>query len=65
MQSTEERMAIWEKVKRYIAERNAREGAARSGSNDVETLVTPATEVPIGDDSSALANRAAQDVVDN
>ena len=34
-------------MKKYIAERNAREAAAGSGSGDVDAPSTPATEIPV------------------
>jgi hypothetical protein len=46
MQSVEECVAIKEKVRKYIAERNAREGATGSGSGDAGTLSTPTAENP-------------------
>ena len=50
-------MAIKEKVKKYIAERNAHEGAAGSGSGDTEAPPTPTNEAP--------EDNAAQNGVDN
>jgi hypothetical protein len=58
-----EQMAIREKVKKYIAKRNAREGAGGSGSGDMEAPATPTTEVPTGDDTGAPADSVAQDGV--
>ena len=57
MQSVEGCMAIKEKVKKYIAERNAHEGAAGSGSGDTEAPPTPTNEAP--------EDNAAQNGVDN
>ena len=57
MQSIEECMVIKEKVKKYIAMRNAHEGAAGSGSGNTEAPPTLATEAP--------KDNAAQDGVDN
>jgi hypothetical protein len=54
-------MAIKEKVKKYIAERNAHEGAAKSGSGDTEAPPTPAVEVLDGDNAGAPGEDAAQD----
>jgi hypothetical protein len=54
-------MAIKEKVKKYIAERNAHEGAAKSGSGDTEAPPTPAAEVLDGDNAGAPREDAAQD----
>ena len=50
-------MVIKEKVKKYIAMRNAHEGAAGSGSGNTEAPPTLATEAP--------KDNAAQDGVDN
>ena len=58
-------MAIREKVKKYIAERNAWEGAAGSGSSDMEAPAATTTEVSVGGNSGAPANNVAQDGVDN
>ena len=65
VQFVEECAAIKEKVKKYIAERNARKGAARSGSSDTEAPSTPAAEVPGGDNTGAPGDNTAQDAVDN
>jgi hypothetical protein len=59
LQSIEECAAIKEKVKRYITERNAHEGATGSGSTDTETLPTPATGVPVGESAGASIQDAA------
>jgi hypothetical protein len=56
LQSSEECAAIKEKVKKYIAERNARKGVASSSSGDADVPSTPATKVPAED--------AAQDGVE-
>jgi len=42
MQSIKECVVIKEKVKKYIVERNAREGVAGSGSSDTEAPLTTA-----------------------
>ena len=63
--SIEECAVIKEKVKKYIAERNAREGTARSGYGDTEAPPTPATEVLDCDNTGAPRENAAQDGVDN
>jgi len=65
LQSIEECEAIKEKVKRYIIERNAHEGAAGSGFGDIEAPPTPIAEVPVGESTGAVGQDAAQDVVDN
>ena len=52
-------------MKRYITERNAREGVASSGSRDTEAPLTPVIEVPIGESAGASVQDAAQDGVDN
>ena len=44
MQSIQECTTIKEKVKKYIAEQNARGGVTRSGSGDTEAPPTPAAE---------------------
>jgi hypothetical protein len=61
----EECAAIKEKVKRYIAERNAREGVAGSGSGDTEAPPTPAAKVLVGESTSAGVQDVARDGVDN
>ena len=45
LQSPEECAAIKEKVKKFIADRNARECATRSGLGDVGAPSTAATEM--------------------
>ena len=55
--SIEECAVIKEKVKKYIAEQNARVGTARSGSGDTEAPPTPTNEAP--------EDNAAQNGVDN
>lgn len=58
-------MAIKEKVKKYIAERNAHEGVAWSGSSDTEASPTSVAEV-LGDDNVGRpGDNAAQDGVEN
>ena len=52
-------------MKRYIAEQNAREGAAGSGSRDTEAPLTPAAEIPVGESAGASIQDAAQDGVAN
>ena len=52
-------------MKKYIAERNAREGAAGSGSGDIEASSTPATENPDDDNTGTPEENVAQDGVDN
>ena len=64
MQSVENHAAIKEKVKKYIAERNAREGVAGSGSGDTEAPPTSAVEIPRDDNSGTPRDNAAQDGVD-
>jgi hypothetical protein len=61
----EECAAIKEKVKRYIAERNAREGVAGSGSGDTEAPPAPATKVLVGESTGAGVQDVARDGVDN
>ena len=56
---------IKEKVKKYIAEQNARVGTARSGSGDTEVQPTLAAEVPGDNNMGAPGDNAAQDGVDN
>ena len=51
-------------MKKYIAERNAREGVAGSGSGDADAPSTPATEVPTEEGLGALDENAAQDGVE-
>ena len=58
-------MVIREKVKNYILEQNTREGTAGSGFGNIDALATTTTEVPVDNNSSAPANNAAQDRVDN
>ena len=53
------------KVKKYIAERNAREGTTGSSSGDTEASPATTTKVPVDDNSSAPADKVAQDMVDN
>ena len=65
MQSIKECATIKEKVKKYIAEWNAREGAAGSSSGDTEALPTPAAEVLGDDNTGAPGENAARDGVDN
>ena len=65
MQSTVKCAVIKEKVKRFIAERNAHEGATGSGSGDMDAPSTPATEVPTEDDTGAPGVSTAQEWVDN
>jgi hypothetical protein len=65
LQSIEECMTINEKVKRYIAERNARKGAAGSGLGKTDAPLTPVTEIPANDVTGARTEDAAQDRVDN
>lgn len=48
-------MAIKEKVKTYIAERNARDGAAGSGLGEANTPSTPATRLSLRKVPMALA----------
>ena len=65
MQSTEEFMATREKVKKYIAKRNAREGTTGSGSGDMEGPAAATTKVAVGGNSGAPADNVAQDGVEN
>ena len=50
LQTPGECTAIKEKVKKFIAARNAREGATKSGSGDAGIPSTPAAEIP-GEDA--------------
>jgi hypothetical protein len=54
-------VAIKEKVKRYITERNAHEGATGSGSRDTEAPPTLAARVPVGESAGTSIQDAAQD----
>ena len=65
LQSIEECAAIKEKVKKYIAERNAREGSTGSGSGDTAALSTPVTTTLSHDGIGAPTEDATQDGVDN
>ena len=65
MQSIEECVVIKEKVKKYIAEQNACEGVAGSGSSDTKAPPIPATEVPGDNNTGASGGNATQDGVDN
>lgn len=65
LQSTEECTAIKEKVKKFIAEWNAHEGAAGSGSSDADMPSTPAAEIPAGEGTGGPSEDAAQDGVAN
>ena len=65
LQFIEECATIKEKMKKYIAKRNADEGATGSGSGDADALPTPATEIPTEEGTSAPGEDAAQDGVDN
>ena len=65
LQSIEECAAIKEKVKRYIAEQNAREGAAGSSSGEMAASSTPVIETLADDGTGAPTEDAAQDGVDN
>ena len=56
---------IKETVKKYIAERNAREGVAGSGSGNTEAPLSPVAEVPGDNNMGAPRGNAAQDGVDN
>ena len=56
---------IKEKVKKYIAELNAHEGAAGSGSGDTKAPLTLAAEVPGDNNMGAPGGNAAQDGLDN
>ena len=58
-------MAIKEKVKKFIAEWNAREGAAGSGSGDVNTPSTPAIETPAEEGTGGPGEGVTQDGVEN
>ena len=65
MQSVKECAEIKEKVKKYIAERNACEGATGSSSGDTEAPPTPAAEVLGDDNTGAPRENVARDGVDN
>ena len=65
MQSIKECVVIKEKVKKYIAEQNACEGAARSSSGDTKAPPILAAEVPSDDNTGALGENVARDGVDN
>ena len=65
LQSVEECAAIKEKVKKYIAERNALEGMAGSGSGYTEAPPTLAAEVPDGENAGTPKENMARDGVDN
>jgi hypothetical protein len=65
LQSIEECIDIKEKVKKYIAKRNAREGVASSGSGNADAPLTPAIEILAEQGTSAPSKDAAQDGVDN
>jgi hypothetical protein len=65
LQSIEECTTIKEKVKKYIAERNAHEGVAGSGSGDADAPSTLATQIPTEQDTSAPGEDATRDGVDN
>ena len=58
VQFTEECTVIQERVKKYIAERNTREGVTGSGSGYMEAPTTATTEVPVSDNSGAPTDNA-------
>ena len=59
LQSIEECATIKEKVKKYIAEWNAREGVAGSGSGETAMLLTPVTETQADDGTGTPTKDAA------
>lgn len=61
----EECAVIKEKVKKFIATRNAQEGVTESGLGDAGTPSTPTVEIPSKDGTGALGEDAAQDGVGN
>ena len=68
LQTIKECAAIKEKVKKFIADRNTKEGAAGSGSCDADASSTPgggAAKIPGEDGASAPDEDAGQDRVDN
>ena len=56
---------IKEKVKQYVAERNAREDGSGSGLGEAATPTTPAIKVPGRENISAPSLNVGQDGVDN
>ena len=52
-------------MKKYIAERNAHEAAARSGSGDTDTLSNPATKILVEEGMGTPSEDVTQDGVDN
>ena len=65
LQSPEECAAIKAKVKKFIADRNTREGATRSGSGYAGAPPTPAFEIPGEDNVAAPGKTSGQDGVEN
>ena len=65
LQSIEECAAIKEKVKKYITERNAHEGAAGSSSAETAAPSTPVTETLVDHGTGTSTEDAAQDGIDN
>lgn len=65
LQTPEECATIKEKVKKFIAARNAQEGATGSGSGDVGAPSTPAAEILGKDDMGTPGKNAGQDGVEN
>ena len=52
-------------MKKFIATRNAREGATESGLGDAGTPSTPTIEIPSKDGTGTLGEDVAQDGVGN
>lgn len=52
-------------MKKYIAERNARKGVARSGLGDMDAPSMPATETSGEDNTAAPSKNVGQDGVEN
>lgn len=65
LQTSKECATIKEKVKKFIAARNAQEGAIGSGSGDAGASSTPATKIPSEDDTGTPGENAGQDGVEN
>jgi hypothetical protein len=65
LQTPEECAVIKEKVKKFIAKRNAREVVSGGRSGDADALPTPVTKTPSEDNAGTLSENIRHDGVEH